>query len=112
VIHAAKLARPFDRADILRLFDNTDQFVIALGVAAIRTWVGIGDVVANRAVGNALLDIAKGLGQPIGLFAWSVQKVEGEALRALWSDARQALQLFYQSEQGIRERHGGSLIRA
>ena len=44
--------------------------------------IDVGDVVADRAVGDALLDVADGVDQPVGVLARGLQDVKREALRA------------------------------
>ncbi len=80
---------------------------VALVAAAERARIGVGDVVADRAVGDALLHLANGVDQPIGLLARRLQDVEREALRALRADAGQALQLLDEAQERIGEGHHG-----
>ena len=71
--------------------------VVAALVAAAGAWIDIGDAVADRAVGDGVLHVANGRAQALGVLAGRAQDVEGETLRALAADARQALQLVDQA---------------
>src|SRR5204863_2228457 len=97
MVYALELARLFDRAHVLRLFDDADDVVVARVIAAEPARVLIGDVVANRAVGHALLDVAESARQHVDAFARRLQDVKGKTLRALRADAGQALQFFDES---------------
>ena len=68
--------------DVLRLFDDADDARIAGVAAAERAGIGVGDVVADRAVGDALLHVAQRVDQPVGQLARRLQQVKGETLRA------------------------------
>ena len=68
--------------------------MIPVHVAAERAGVDVGDVVAHRAVRDALLHIAKGVSQALGVVARALQDMEGQALRPLGADARQPLEFF------------------
>jgi hypothetical protein len=74
--------------------------VAIAGVArAQRTRIGVGDVVADRAVRDAGLDVADGVGEPIGLLARRLEDVKRQPLRALGPDAGQRLQLLDQPDE-------------
>jgi hypothetical protein len=80
--------------------------VVAIVAAAEGARIRVGDVVADRAVGDALLHLAYRVDQPIGLLARRLQDEEREALGALRTDARQPLQLFDEAEKRIGKGHG------
>jgi hypothetical protein len=98
VIHALEVARLLDSRDIRGLFDDADDVMIPVHVAAERAGVDVGDVVAHRTVRDALLHIAKGVSQPLGVVARALEDMEGQALRPLGADARQPLELFDESD--------------
>ena len=100
VIDAAELARLLDDRDVLRLLDDADQPLVAGRAGAERAGIGVGDVIARRAVGDALLDVADGVAQPLGILARRAQDVEREPLRALGADAGQLLQLLDEADEG------------
>ena len=93
VIHAFEVARLLDGRDVLRLLDDADEPVVARRVRAEVAGIGVGDVAAHRAVGDAILDVVHGLDEPFDFLARRFQDVEREPLRALGADAGQALQL-------------------
>ena len=101
VIDTLELARPLDRRDVLRLFDDADEVLVAVRARAVRARVGVGDAVADRAVGDAILQLADRVGQPLGLFARRLQDVKREPLRALRADAGQALQLLDEANKRL-----------
>jgi len=43
----------------------------------------LGDVVADRAVGDAFLDVANRVAEPLGIVSWILENVKGQALGAL-----------------------------
>ena len=105
VIHALELARLLHRSNILRLLDDADHVAIALVAPAESTRIRVGDVVTDRAVGDAFLHFSYGIDQPIRLLARCLQNIEGEALSPLRPDAGQALQLLDETQERIGEGH-------
>ena len=89
-----------DGGNVGRLLDHADHAVVARGTDAVGAGVDIGDVVADRAEAQVGLQAAHRLGQGRRILVGGAQNVEGEALRALGSHARQFLQLF--NEPGHR----------
>jgi hypothetical protein len=74
--------------------------VVALVVAAEAARIGVGDVVAHRAVRNPFLDIANRFDEALCLLAWALEDVKREALRAPGTDAGETLQLFDEADEG------------
>ena len=107
VIHALELARLLDRRRRSAAPRRRRSARIAVVAAAERARVGVGDVVADRAVGDALLDVAQRVGEPIRLLARRLEDVEREPLRALRADAGQALQFL--DELRIEADQGGTM---
>src|SRR5262249_5883881 len=105
VIHASELTCLLNRSHVLRLLDDADDAVIAIGGAAERAGIGVCDVVADRAVGDALFHVANRVDQPFGVIAWSLEDVKRKPLRALRADAGKALQLLDQSGQRFWKCH-------
>ena len=92
VILPLKLARGFDADDVVRLLHHADHFRVAAAVAAILAQLARGDVVADAAQAELILDVQDGLRQVLGVVAAGAQHVEGEALRRLLADAGKALE--------------------
>ena len=93
MIQTAELASLLDDGHVLRLLDDADQTLVARGARAVHARVGVCDVVARRAVRDALLDVANGVAEMFGVLARMPQDVKGQTLGALASDAGQLLQL-------------------
>src|SRR5450756_1643482 len=93
VVAPLEVAGPLDDADVLRLLDHADHAAISPLVAAVGAGVDVGDAVADRAVGDAVLDVTDRVAQALGVLARRAQDVKREALRALPADAGQALKL-------------------
>src|SRR5262249_19405171 len=101
VIDAPEFARLLDRRHVLRLLDYADDVTVARVAAAERTGIDVGDVVAHRAVRDALLPLAHAIDQPFGVLARRLEDVEGEPLRALRTDSGQALELLDEMNQRL-----------
>src|SRR5436190_15796034 len=67
--------------------------------------IDVGDVAADRAVGDAILDLAHRVGEALHVFARRLEKMKGQALRALGADAGQTLKLLDQPAQRIGTVH-------
>jgi len=85
--------------------ERSKHEAIAIVGATEQAGIDVGDVVARRAIGDALFDIAHGLDEAVGLLAGRSQNVEGEALGAFRADAGKPLQLLYQSREWIGQQH-------
>jgi hypothetical protein len=110
VIDAVEVARLLDPGHVLRLLDDADKATIAGRVGTEVARVGVGDVAAHRAVGDAVLDVAHRLDEPLDLLARRLQDVEGEPGGALRADAGQALQLLDQPGQRLGAGHGTARV--
>jgi hypothetical protein len=109
VVQAAKLARSFHRLDIRGFFDHADQRAIARRARAEKAWIGVRDVVADRAFADFFLCFANGVGKRERLPAIDAQQIERKALRGFLPDAGQAFEFVDQSRDGRREiRHSSS----
>src|SRR6185503_7428423 len=109
VIQAAELACLLDDGHVLRLLDDADHFLVARCAGAEGARIGVGDVIASRAVGNAILDVADRLAQAFGILARRAQDVKSEALGALRADAGQFLELLDEPDERIWERQQRSI---
>jgi hypothetical protein len=69
------------------------------------TGIGVGDVAADGAVGDAVLHLAHRVGEALHFLTGRLQDVERQPLGALGADAGQALQLLDQLGEGIRTAH-------
>src|SRR5690242_16580182 len=81
MVEAIELACDFDTDDGIRLLDHADHLAVAIWIAAILTLRRIADVVTHHAEPELVLDVKKGLGEPIGVLATSTQDGKGHALR-------------------------------
>ena len=82
---------------------STTQMSAAVArlVGAEAAGIDVGDGVAGRAVRDALLHVADGVAEALGVLARGAQDVEREALRALAADTRQFLQLVDEAREGF-----------
>jgi hypothetical protein len=71
--------------------------MVSIRAAAEAAWIHVGDVIADRAIGDSFLHVSKGVNQSIGRVARRLEEVEGKSLRAFGTDTRQALELFDQT---------------
>src|SRR5437762_2280863 len=81
--HALEVARLFNRRHVLRLFHHADHAVVAGLRRAEDARIHLGGVAADRAVGDAIFQIADGVAELIGLLARRPQNVERQTLGAL-----------------------------
>ncbi len=103
MIQTAKAAGPIDHGDVLRLFDDADHAMVAARIAAQSAGIRVGDVVADGAVGDAILDVADRLAQPLRVLSRRAQDVERKALRALGPHTGKFLELVDQFLKRSRE---------
>ena len=59
----------FDGGDVGGLFEDTDEVMVAGGTGAVDAWVDVGDVVADGAEAEVLLDLADGDGERLRVFS-------------------------------------------
>ena len=96
VVNAADQPRPLQQHEILGLFDDDDETVVAARVAADAARIIVGQVIALGAVPQLPLDVLNGLGEGQGLIGRAAQEVEGDPLGAPRPDAGQFGQLDHQ----------------
>jgi hypothetical protein len=70
-------------------FDDADRFVVASRTDAIEARVGVGDVVADRALADFFLGVANGVGKGEGFFGFGTEQMEGQALGRFLADTRE-----------------------
>jgi hypothetical protein len=87
VVHAVVGARFLDGEDVVGLFDHANGLAVARGSDAIQAWIGVGDVVARRALANLFFGISNGVGEPERVFRRRAQDKKCEALRGFLSNA-------------------------
>ena len=73
--------------DVVRLFDDADDALVAAVGGAVVAGIRLGDVAAHRAVRDAFLDFTDRVAESIDLFAGSFQEVKRKPFRALRTDA-------------------------
>ena len=96
MIETAIASRLFHSDQVERLFDNANHRAIARSARAIAARIYIGEIVATRAVCDAMLYVSKSFEEALDVGIWNAQDVKGEALRGLLPDSGQALELVYQ----------------
>jgi hypothetical protein len=84
--------------DVLRLFNDADNTLIAGGTAAEDAGIDIGGVAADRAVRHLIFDVAQRLAKAIGLLARRLEEMERQTLRAFGPDARKPTKLVNETE--------------
>jgi hypothetical protein len=67
VVQAIETAGLFDGIDVGRFFDDADRVLIAGGVGAVGAGVDVGDVVADGAEAEVLLEGGDGGGEVLGV---------------------------------------------
>ena len=105
MIDAFEFAGLLNRRHILRLLDHAEDAVIAIGIAAEDAWIDVGDVMASRAVRDAFFHVADGVSQPLGRVAGGLENMKSQALGSLGADTWQALQFFYETNEGWGKGH-------
>jgi hypothetical protein len=85
--------RALDRDHVAGLLDDADEAGVATLVLADAAARLVGEVEADLAEADALLDLPDRVGQRIGVLGVGAQDVEGEALRGPLPDARQLAEL-------------------
>ena len=103
VIDAGVGAGLLDGVDIGGLFDDADQMRVARGAGAVGAGVDVGDVVADGAEVQMLLEGADGVGERGGVGVGRTQDVEGVALRSLGADAGQLAEFVDEPGHGLGE---------
>jgi hypothetical protein len=106
VVAAAVLVRALDRDDVARLLDDADQAGVAALVGADAAARALGEVEADLAQPDLLLDLADGVSQRAGLLRIGAQDVERQPLGGARADARQLAELGDQALDGRRVQGG------
>ena len=88
VVAPAELVGALDRDHVAGLLDHADQVAVAALVLADAAGGLGGEVEADLALADRLLDLADGVGQRERLLVGGAQDVEGEPLRGALADAR------------------------
>ena len=87
------------------VLDHANGLRVATLVGAIEAGVGVGDVRADRAVGDPLLDVTHRVDERVDVVPRLPEQVEGETLGALGSDAGQLLELLDEPDERRDLRH-------
>ena len=90
VVAPAVLVRALDRDDVARLLDDADEPRVAALVLADPAARPVGEVEADLAEADPLLDLADRVGERVGVLGVDAQDVEREPLRGALADARAA----------------------
>src|SRR6185437_13629736 len=102
VVHAAKLPRPLDRADVRYLLHDADDRAVAPRVATDRAQLVLGEIEAAGARAHALAEGDECLGQALRLLGGLAKEMIGQAKRRLPTDAGETGQL---GRQIVDRRH-------
>src|SRR5665647_1732078 len=93
VVAPPELAGPLDSHDVLGLFDDADTGQVTTGVQADAALFGFGDVAADVAEADLLLDLHQRFDEPVHIDRVGPQQMERDALRALGTDAWKSSEL-------------------
>jgi hypothetical protein len=85
--------RALDRDDVARLLHDADQAGVTALVGADPAARALGEVEADLAQPDLLLDLADRVGEGVGVLGVGAQDVEGQPLRGARTDARQLAEL-------------------
>lgn len=86
VIHAAVGARFLDGHDVVRLFDDADQLLVAMGAGAVEAGISVGDIAADGAFADFFFGVANGVGEAEGVLGRGAQEKKGETLGGFLTD--------------------------
>ena len=111
VVAAAVLVRALDRDHVAGLLDDADQRGVAALVLADRAARALGQVEADLAEADPLLDVADRLRERVGVLGRRAQQVEREPLRRAVADAGELAQLGDQALDGRGEQAGYLCLR-
>ena len=99
VVSAAELLGLLDGHDVARVFDHTQQRLIAPRVSAHLALTAFCNVEATSAECDVLLYRDDGVGKPCRILGRNLQQMERQALRGLRTDPRKATELV---DQGLK----------
>src|SRR3989338_3173243 len=77
-----------DRQKVLGVFDDTNRFLIARGVAAHEAYFGVAQIIAHAAEHEPLFEVNDAFGERAGLFFAVVEQPKGDTLSAPAANAR------------------------
>src|SRR3954471_4450992 len=110
VVAAAELVRALDRDHVAGLLDHADHGAVAPLVQADRAAGALGEVEADLAQRDLLLDVLDRLGQRERVVGGGAQDVEGEPLRGAVADPGQLGELADEALEGRGEHYGRMII--
>src|SRR5664279_474820 len=87
VVYAVVAACLLYRRDVRWLFDDADHALIARRAGAIDAGINIGNIVANGAEPQLLLQFSDGVSERAGVLGAGSQNMESQPLSVLGSDA-------------------------
>ena len=96
------LARPLHRHQIVRLLHDAEQARVARGIVADPAGILVGHVEAAGAVDNPRLHVNERVSEVVHGGDRLLQEMEGQPLRGLGADPRQALERLDQPRDGRR----------
>ena len=89
MVEAGELARAFDRLDVQRFFDHTDQPGVPLGCCTDGAGVLVGDVETDAAKECPLFELFQGAGQSECHGFVVAQQIVGQPCRCFGADPRE-----------------------
>src|SRR5262249_7296790 len=102
VVGAVVLVRALHRDHVAGLLDDTDERLVAARILADAAALLVGQVEADLAEPDPLLDLADGVRQRLGVLTGGAQDVEGEPLRRAAADAGELGELRDEALDGRR----------
>src|SRR6185312_13222006 len=103
VVHTIVETCLFDRCDVGRFLDHTNQPLVTGGVGAIAARIHVSDVVADGTEVKFFLEIANRGSKGLRVVFTGPQYVKGKPLSAFSSHARQLLQFFNELSHWLGE---------
>ena len=103
VVDAGVGAGLFDGVDVGGFFEDADEVLVARGAGAVGAGIDVGDVVADAAELEVLLEGEDGLRERGGVVVRGAEDVEGVALRGLGAYAGKLAELVDETGHGFGE---------
>ena len=103
VVEATERMSCFNGQDIVRLFYDADLRSFAVRIAAVKAKIAIADVVALRADAELVFYVENRLREVLGVLPRGTQKMKGDALRRLLTNAGQSFAFLNEPRKRLGE---------